>query len=329
MSEAEDTYTLAQAAKVLRLSEPQIIQLITEGVLAGAMDEGGRWRIPRRAVHDRLGNRLAVKPPRTHGTAPTTREADFYTPGEAAQLLRLTEFAVLGMLTTGQLEGQQDEQARWWIPASTIDHAARRSSGTDAPPDPSAEETIPMPPVTPRGGVDKPASEEETIQFEASAGPVPRTPPTDTEGVGRTEGAQDKGHETQYVAVGEAAKLLGVHRNTVHNRIKAGRIKAHKVIEGDREFYRIDRDSLGVGRPSAVERHEGAHRTIEGHELAQVIADRLEVVVQDYALELGDVREQLGEERAKREQAEEENQRLREQLEAERSKGFWRRLFGG
>jgi excisionase family DNA binding protein len=329
MSEAEDTYTLAQAAKVLRLSEPEIIQLITEGVLAGAMDEGGQWRIPRRAVHDRLGNRLAVKPPCASQDAPMPREADFYTRGEAARLLGMSEYTVLSLLTSGQLAGQQDEQAHWWIPASAVDDAVRRSRGTDAPPDPSAEETIAMPPVTPTGSADKPASEEETIQFVAAAGPVPRTPSTYTEEVGRTEGEQVKDHETQHVTVGEAAKLLGVHRNTVHNRIKAGRIKAHKVIEGDREFYHIDRDSLGVGRPSAVVRHEGAQRTFEGHELAQVIADRLEVVVQDYALELGDVREQLGEERAKREQAEEENQRLREELEAERSKGFWRRLFGG
>src|SRR5215204_6345092 len=147
MSEADDTYTPAQAAKILRLSEPQIIQLITDGDLAGAMDESGRWRIPRRAVHDRLGTRLALKPPRTHQAVRMAREADFYTPGEAASLMGLTEFTVLGLLATGQLEGQQDEQARWWIPASTIADAVRRSRGTNAPPDPSAEETLPMPPV--------------------------------------------------------------------------------------------------------------------------------------------------------------------------------------
>src|SRR5215213_9918171 len=177
MSEAEDTYTPAQAANILRLSEPEIIQLITDGDLAGAMDAGGRWRIPRRAVHDRLGNRLAVKPRRTHNDAPMSREADFYSPGEAAQLLELSEYTVLGMLTTGQLEGQQDEQARWWIPASTIDHAARRSSGTDAPPDPSAEETIAMAPVR-----TEPQASEETIELEPVAGRASRTPSTHDEG---------------------------------------------------------------------------------------------------------------------------------------------------
>jgi excisionase family DNA binding protein len=146
---------------------------------------------------------------------------------------------------------------------------------------------------------------------------------------GRTEGAQGQGPETQYVSVGEAAKLLGVHRNTVHNRIKAGRIRAHKVIEGDREIYRIELESLGVGRTSADVHNKGAQRTTEGQEIAHVIAHRLETIVQGYAQELGDVRERLGEERAKRIRSEEENERLRGELEAERSKGFWRRLFGG
>ncbi len=59
----EDTYTPAEAAKILRLSKRRIIQLITEGDLEGEKDEDGRWRIPQRAVHDRLGER----PPRSSG----------------------------------------------------------------------------------------------------------------------------------------------------------------------------------------------------------------------------------------------------------------------
>jgi excisionase family DNA binding protein len=156
-------------------------------------------------------------------------------------------------------------------------------------------------------------------------------------GEGSTQDAQHNAQpDTQYVSVGEAAQLLNVHRNTVHNRIKAGRIRAHKVIEGDREVYRVERDSLGIGRTDAHVHTLDAQRPMPGEEIALLLADRLEDIVQGYALELGDVREQLGEERAKRQQAEErvsateeEAQRLREELEAERSKGFWRRLFGG
>src|SRR5215212_631875 len=224
MSEAEDTYTPAQVAKILRLSEPQIIQLITDGDLAGAMDEGGSWRIPRRAVQDRLGNRLAVKPPRTHNDAPMSREADFYSPGEAANLLGLPEVTVLGMLTTGQLEGQQDEQARWWIPASTIDHAARRSSGTDAPPDPSAEETIAMAPVSTES-----QASEETIELESVAGRASRTPSTHDDGEGRTRpSVGDHGGSSVdegWVTTKVAAEAIGVTPRTIRTYIHEGELQ--------------------------------------------------------------------------------------------------------
>jgi excisionase family DNA binding protein len=141
-------------------------------------------------------------------------------------------------------------------------------------------------------------------------------------GEDRTEGAQ-QGKE--YVTVGEAAKLLGVHRNTVHHRIKTERIRAHKVLEGDREVYRIERDSLGVGRTSADVRTLDAQRTTAGEELSRMIATRLDEIVRDYTQRLGDLREELGAERARREMAEStlregmaEQRRRREEAERER-----------
>ena len=41
------------------------------------------------------------------------------------------------------------------------------------------------------------------------------------------------------------------------------------------------------------------------------------------------LREDLERERSERREAQEEARRLREELEAERAKGFWSRLFGG
>jgi excisionase family DNA binding protein len=120
-------------------------------------------------------------------------------------------------------------------------------------------------------------------------------------GEDRTEGAQQS---KEYVTVGEAAKLLGVHRNTIHNRIKNGRIKAHKVLEGDREVYRIERDSLDVGRTSADVRTLDAQRTTVGEELSRMIATHLDEIVRDYTHQLGDLRDELGDERARREMAE-------------------------
>ena len=134
-------------------------------------------------------------------------------------------------------------------------------------------------------------------------------------GEDRTQGAQPVEPQKGYVTVGEAAKLLGVHRNTVHHRIKAGRITAHKVVEGEREMYRVELDSLGVGRTRADVHTLDAKRTTAGEELAQLIATRLEEIVHGYAHELGDVREQLGAERARRYQAENERDQLRKELE--------------
>jgi hypothetical protein len=75
------------------------------------------------------------------------READFYTPGEAAKLLGLAEMTVLGLLTSGQLEGQQDERARWWIPSSAIDAAQRSRESSDST-NLSIEETLPIEPIS-------------------------------------------------------------------------------------------------------------------------------------------------------------------------------------
>jgi excisionase family DNA binding protein len=148
---------------------------------------------------------------------------------------------------------------------------------------------------------------------------------------GRTDDAQ-QGKE--YVTVGEAARLLGVHRNTIHNRIKKRRIRAHKVIEGDREVYRIERDSLDVVRTSADVRTLDAQRTTAGEELSRMIATRLDKIVRDYTHELGDLREELGAERARREMAEStlregmaEERRRREAAERERD-DLRRELFG-
>jgi len=121
----------------------------------------------------------------------------------------------------------------------------------------------------------------------------------------RTEGAQ-------YITVGEAARLLGVHRNTVRNRIKNGRIIAHKTIEGEREIYRIDADSLGIERTSAGVHNKVAQRTTSGGDVVQLLMHRINTAMQ----EVGDLREQLGEERGRRLRVEEENEQLRQELEA-------------
>ena len=134
-------------------------------------------------------------------------------------------------------------------------------------------------------------------------------------GEDRTEGTQQGERQKQYVTVGEAAKILGVHRNTVHHRIKAGRLTAHKVVEGEREIYRINLESLGVGRTRAYVHTLDAQRTTAGEELGLMIAVRLDEIVRDYTEQLGDIREELGAERARRQMAEERAVNLEAKLE--------------
>jgi len=150
-------------------------------------------------------------------------------------------------------------------------------------------------------------------------------------GEDRTEGAQQG---KDYLTVGEAAKLLGVHRNTIHYRRKNGRIKAHKVVEADNEVYRIERNSLDIGRTSADVRPLDAQRTTSSEELSRIIAARLDEIVRDYTHELGDLREVLGAERARREMAEStmregmaQERRRREEAERERDE-LRRKLYG-
>jgi excisionase family DNA binding protein len=50
----DDTYTPAQAAHVLRLTQTRVRQLLQSGELEGERDGAGHWSIPARDVHARL-----------------------------------------------------------------------------------------------------------------------------------------------------------------------------------------------------------------------------------------------------------------------------------
>jgi excisionase family DNA binding protein len=285
------------------------------------------------------------------------READTFTPGEVARALGLTEFTVLSLLTSGQLEGHQDEQARWWIPASAIDAAImRRSASTDAPPDPSVEETVAMPPVSPTGSADTPATDtpasEETIQFEgeaeADASAAQWTPPTDEDGQS-TSGSG-------WTTTDQAARSLGVSPRTVRRFIDRGELEGRKVTEGIVEAWEVSIDSLYALRDKRISegqvRRNVPRKSVESQGAADTtdyirdLTDRLLRLSSEAAelrtrLELtfkaestlqeerDRLRQDWERERQERQEAQEEAHRLREELVAERSKGFWQRLFGG
>jgi hypothetical protein len=61
------------------------------------------------------------------------READYYTPGEAAKALGIPPIRVFAMLCSGELEGRQDERARWWVPVGAVERAQQRLGGPLGP----------------------------------------------------------------------------------------------------------------------------------------------------------------------------------------------------
>src|SRR5919107_899981 len=289
------------------------------------------------------------------------READTFTPGEVARALGLTEFTVLSLLTSGQLEGHQDEQARWWIPASAIDDAImRRTASADVQPDPSLEETTAMPPVSPTDSADTPATDtpanEETNQVEADggaeAGPAQWTPPMDDDGQTTSESG--------WTTTDQAARSLGVSPRTVRRFIDRGELEGRKVTEGIVEAWEVSIDSLYVLRNKRISEGQASgnfrgtvlRKSGQSQPTTDVPADyvrdltdrllrlssevgelrgRLELTVKAEST-LQEERDRLvGElerEREERREAREEAEKLRTELEAERSKGFWRRLFG-
>ena len=271
-------------------------------------------------------------------------EADFYTPGEVAKMLGLAELTVLSLLTSGQLEGHQDERARWWIPPAAVD-AARRSTSADNAAGPLYEETVPITPVTPTNGGALPAN-EKTTQLEAGA-ETPRTPSKGNGG--RTIS------ESGWTTTDQAARALGVSPRTVRRIIDRGELEGRKVTEGIVEAWEVSIDSLYALRDKRISQGQ-VRRNVHGKstegqnssdttDYVRELTDRLLHISSEAAelrtrLELtfkaestlqeerDRLRQDWERERQERQEAQEEAQRLREELVAERSKGFWQRLFG-
>jgi len=115
------------------------------------------------------------------------------------------------------------------------------------------------------------------------------------------------------VTITEAATLLGVHPNTVRGRVKAGAYDAEKVATEHGLTWMIDPDSL-VNEPLPRDSQVTPSQEVNPNAVTpmEMVQDLLRPFVED----LGRVREELGAERVRREQAERERDELRRQLEA-------------
>jgi excisionase family DNA binding protein len=155
--------------------------------------------------------------------------------------------------------------------------------------------------------------------------------------------------EPETLTIKQAAALLGVHPNTVRNRIKAGMYEAEKVVTEHGETFMLSRSELEKQTPT---------NTVPSASHSQplpIVREVMRSALEPFVRELGEVREELGRERERREQAERRVEELERQLEPRESptpspqapggtppqpereaaeepaqpRPWWRRWFGG
>jgi excisionase family DNA binding protein len=165
--------------------------------------------------------------------------------------------------------------------------------------------------------------------------------------------ANSVGRGRDRLTIAEAATLLGVHKNTVRNRIKNGSYRAEMIQTERGPTYLIERESLLTNLTT---------NTLSSASQELVSQSGMEFVqelLRPFVSELGEVREELGAERARRQIAEERAAALEAELEALREtresselveeeperaephsatggaqeatqrRSWWRRVFGG
>jgi excisionase family DNA binding protein len=172
-------------------------------------------------------------------------------------------------------------------------------------------------------------------------------------GEDRTD-ANSAGSLSDRLTISEAAALLGVHKNTVRNRIKDGTYEAEKVVTERGPTFLIKRESI-VNNLTTNTVSSGSQELVTPQAMEFV-----QELLRPFVSELGQGREQLGAERARREMAEEKAATLEAELEAMRAerespeastempmgpipaeaseaaqegseprRSWWRRVFGG
>ena len=125
MSEAEDTYTTGQAARILKVTDRGVRKMIDRGELEARQDDRGRHLIAQRAVHAMLEERrasgeIADEAPRGGEEARELRERVEALQRELGRLegrLELTEWTESTMREERErlehlLEGERNERLR-------------------------------------------------------------------------------------------------------------------------------------------------------------------------------------------------------------------------
>ena len=145
--------------------------------------------------------------------------------------------------------------------------------------------------------------------------------------------------ESGWVTTQVAAEALGVDPRTVRTYISRGELKARVEGEGVEKAYSVDVDSLYALRDARKASGKGPRKnrgkSAGAEDLAALVRDLTSQLVSTSAeaahlrtrLQLTEQTQSSLEEEAR--DLREDRDRLRTELEAERSKGFWSWLFGG
>src|SRR5215211_352993 len=125
--------------------------------------------------------------------------------------------------------------------------------------------------------------------------------------------AHSVGRAGDRLTIAEAATLLGVHKNTVRNRIKNGSYRAEMVQTERGPTYLIERESLLTNLTT------NTLSSTSQELVSQTAMEFVQELLRPFVSELGEVREELGAERARRQIAEERTAALDAELEALRA----------
>jgi len=142
-----------------------------------------------------------------------------------------------------------------------------------------------------------------------------------------------------YYTTGEAARILRVTEARVRQMLGAGELEGSRDPISDR--WRIPQHAVHARRESrrptealrtSADAREWIERVTELERELGRLEGRLQITeVAESTLResLEREKERVERERERADRLEEQSEKLRDELEAERSKGFWARLFGG
>ena len=127
--------------------------------------------------------------------------------------------------------------------------------------------------------------------------------------MGEGQNTNNIGRDSDRLTIAEAAALLDVHKNTVRNRIKDGSYRAEMIQTERGPTYLIERESLLTNLNTNT--LSSASQELVGPQAMEFVQQLL----RPFVSELGEVREELGAERVRRQMAEERTAALQAELE--------------